>query len=48
MKIVLDTNVLIHSQANYLVSGDSDLKVLESEFPSKIISLRDFLNIIVK
>lgn len=30
-------------RADYLVTGDKDLKVLEQEFPFKIISPREFL-----
>lgn len=36
----------LHAGAEYLVSGDKDLKVLEGDFPFQIISLRNFRRIL--
>ncbi len=35
-----------HAQANYLITGDSDLKVLEDTYSFKIVSPKQFLEIL--
>lgn len=46
MRAVLDTNVIVEGEADYLVTGDRDLLVLESYRRVKIVRPAAFLKVL--
>jgi predicted nucleic acid-binding protein len=46
LAVVLDTNVWISGGAQYIVSGDKDLQALGTYQQVKILSLREFVELI--